>query len=126
MPAAMSFAHITLATRDIERSSRFFAAAFGWRSIERPANNASPTAWLEVAPGEEMHLVEVSDFEPSPFEREYGRHIAFFHPRSDLAALKERLKKAGAEVNAPLRATSFERFFFRDLNGYLFEVIEKG
>ena len=61
---------------------------------------------------------------PSPFEREYGRHIALSIPRADFAALKERLRQHGAEVIAADRPTPFERFFFRDPNGYVFEVID--
>ena len=120
----MTFAHITLATGDLEGSRSFFEAAFGWKPLEKPGNAAHPTTWLEVSPGEELHLVHVPGFEPSPFEREYGRHIALFHPRSDLDALRERLRKHGAEILEPERATAYRRFFFRDPNGYLFEVIE--
>jgi catechol 2,3-dioxygenase-like lactoylglutathione lyase family enzyme len=116
-------AHFTLATRDLRRSQRFFAAVFGWKPLEKPANNALPAAWFEVAPGQECHLVEVEGFEPSPFEREYGRHIALLHPKADFAALKGRLSKEGVAAEEPLRPSPRERFFFRDPDGYLFEVI---
>jgi catechol 2,3-dioxygenase-like lactoylglutathione lyase family enzyme len=119
----MALAHVTLATRDIRRSVRFFHEVMGWPPIGRPLNNAVPTCWLRIAPRQELHLVEVPEFTPSPFEREYGRHVAVSMPRISFAALKERLLAAGAEVIEPLRETPFERFFFRDLNGYLFEVL---
>jgi catechol 2,3-dioxygenase-like lactoylglutathione lyase family enzyme len=121
----MAIAHITLATRDVRRTAKFFAAALGWRPLDRPGNIPFPAAWLEVAPGQELHLVEVADFAPSPFEREYGRHVAVSYPRDGFAALKERLVRHGAELIAPDRPTPFERFFFRDPNGYLFEVVEE-
>jgi catechol 2,3-dioxygenase-like lactoylglutathione lyase family enzyme len=120
----MAIAHVTLATRDVAASSRFFAAVLGWRPLQRPGNIAVPAAWLEIAPGQELHLVQVADFEPSPFEREYGRHIAVSYPRAGFAELKERLHQHGAEVIPPDRPTPFERFFFRDPNGYVFEVVE--
>jgi catechol 2,3-dioxygenase-like lactoylglutathione lyase family enzyme len=120
----MIFAHFTLATRDLEGSRRFFEETFGWKAIEKPGNAAHPTSWLSVSPGEELHLVHVPDFEPSAFEREYGRHIALFHPRSDFEALRERLRRYGAAILEAERPTAFRRFFFRDRNGYLFEVIE--
>jgi catechol 2,3-dioxygenase-like lactoylglutathione lyase family enzyme len=119
----MALIHVTLATRDVERTRVFFAETFRWRTIERPTNIEAPAAWLEIGPGQEMHLIEVADFEASRFEREYGRHVALSHPRSDFTALKERLVRNGATVLAPERATPFERFFFRDPNGYVFEVI---
>jgi catechol 2,3-dioxygenase-like lactoylglutathione lyase family enzyme len=119
----MGIAHITLAARDVRRTSDFFAAALGWRPLNRPNNIAVPAAWLEIEPGQELHLVQVADFEPSPFEREYGRHIAVAYPCDCFACLKARLREGGAEVIAPLRETPFERFFFRSPDGYVFEVI---
>ncbi len=122
----MGIAHITLASRDVRRTSRFFASALGWRPLDRPNNIALPAAWLEIAPGQELHLVQVADFEPSPFERENGRHIAVTYPLDGFADLKARLQAEGAEVIAPLRETPFERFFFRSPDGYVFEVIAEG
>lgn len=119
----MSFAHLTLATRDVSRSLQFFAAALGWRPIERPNNIGRPAAWLEMAPGQELHLVEVQDFSPSPFEREFGRHVAIAWPQPQMDDLRRRLVAEGAELIEPLRPTPFERFFFRDANGYVFEVV---
>src|SRR5689334_4431672 len=119
----MALAHVTLAVRDVRRASEFFAATLGWRAIDRPNNIPMPAAWLEIAPGQELHLVEVADFQPSPFEREYGRHVAVTYPHAGFAGLKQRLQQQGAELVAPLRPTSTERFFFRHPDGYLFEVI---
>lgn len=120
----MGYAHIALAVRDVSRSSRFFESTFGWTPIGRPVNNAQPAAWLAMDGGLELHLVEVPDFEPSPFEREYGRHTAVTWPRAGLEELKARLAAHGAEVFPAERATPFARFFFRSPDGYIFEVIE--
>jgi len=119
----MAIAHITLATRDLAGTTRFFAQTLSWRPILRPNNVPLPAAWLEIGPGQELHLVEVADFAPSPFEREYGRHIAVSHPLAGFAELQDRLRRHGAEVIAADRPTPFERFFFRDPNGYVFEVV---
>lgn len=119
----MSFAHLTLATRDVSRSLQFFSAALRWQPIERPNNIGRPAAWLEMAPRQELHLVEVQDFAPSPFEREFGRHLAIAWPQTDMPDLRRRLTTEGAELIEPLRPTPFERFFFRDPNGYVFEVV---
>ena len=67
----------------------------------------------------------VADFEPSRFEAEFGRHFAVFHAGSDFPALKRRLAEHGATVIDPIRPTPFQRFFFRDPNGYVFEVIDR-
>ena len=121
----MALAHVTLATRELARSTAFFHEVLGWTPIGRPRNNAAPAAWLQIAPGQELHLVEVPEFQPSPFEQEYGRHIALSLPRAGFSTLKERLIAHGAKVIDPLRDTPFDRFFFRDPNGYLFEVLEQ-
>jgi catechol 2,3-dioxygenase-like lactoylglutathione lyase family enzyme len=117
-------AHLTLATRDVQASLTFFAGALGWRPISRPGNIGRPAGRLEIAPGQELHLVEVPDFEPSSFEAEFGRHVALALPRIEFDPLKRRLLAHGATLIEPERPTPFARFFFRDPNGYVFEVVE--
>ena len=97
----MSFAHLTLATRDVIASRDFFAGTLGWDPIERPGNIDIEAAWLRIAPGQELHLLRVPDFEPSGFEREFGRHFAVEYPADGFAGLKERLAKHGAELIDP-------------------------
>src|SRR5262245_55399362 len=120
----MSLAHLTLATRDVRKAEAFFAGALGWRPLARPNNIGRPAAWLQIAPGQELHLVEVADFVPSAFEAEFGRHVAVAFRRADFDGLRARLRAHGAELMEPIRSTPFERFFFRDPNGYVFEVVE--
>ena len=113
----MPLAHLTLATRDVQKTQKFFAQTLGWRPIARPNNIGRPAAWLFIAPGQELHIVEVAYFEPSPFEAEFGRHFAFAVPAADFDGLKRRLLEHGAELIAPVRETPFARFFFREPNG---------
>jgi catechol 2,3-dioxygenase-like lactoylglutathione lyase family enzyme len=119
----MPLAHLTLATRDVPKSVAFYAATLGWRPITRPENIGRPAAWLEIAPGQELHLVEVVDFQPSPFEAEFGRHVAIAVPLAEFDERKRRLLAQGAELIQPERQTPFARFFFRDPNGYVFEIV---
>jgi catechol 2,3-dioxygenase-like lactoylglutathione lyase family enzyme len=119
----MTLAHLTLATPDVRKAEAFFAAALGWRPIARPNNIGRPAAWLEIAPGQELHLVEVADFTPSPFEAEFGRHVAVAVPLAEFEGLKYRLQAHGASLIDPERPTPFARFFFRDPDGYVFEVV---
>jgi catechol 2,3-dioxygenase-like lactoylglutathione lyase family enzyme len=121
----MAFAHLTLATRDAQRTSEFFQNTLLWRPIHQPGNIDLTAAWLEIAPGQQIHILEIAAFEPSPFEAEFGRHVAVFHPGADFAALKQRLVTNGATLVDAIRETPFERFFFRDPNGYMFEVIDR-
>jgi len=122
----VSFAHFTLATTEVERTARFFERTLGYRRLRVDANSSAEAVWFDIGGGQEMHVLHVQPFAISPYEAEYGRHVAVFHPRADFEALKQRLVEAGAELIAPIRPTPFERFFFREpVNGYVFEVIER-
>jgi catechol 2,3-dioxygenase-like lactoylglutathione lyase family enzyme len=121
----MSFAHLTLPTRDVERTAAFFEQTFGYRRGPIPDNSPVPTQWLDLGKGQQIHVTYVEGFETSAFEGEFGRHLAVFHPLDGFEALKARLVARGADIIEPLRATAFERFFVREpVNGYVFEVID--
>ena len=120
----MSLAHITLPTLAVERTARFLEQTLGYTRDPAPANSPVETVWLATGGGQQLHIVYVEGFEVSPFEGEFGRHIAIFHPALEIAALKERLQSAGAHLMQPVRPSLHERFFFREpVNGYVFEVI---
>jgi hypothetical protein len=122
----MSLAHLTLPTQYVERTAAFFEQTLGYTREAVPSNVPDETVWLNIGRGQQMHVFYVSDFEVSPFEREFGRHVAVYFPGAGFAALKQRLQQQGAELIEPLRATPFERFFFREpVNGYVFEVIDQ-
>jgi catechol 2,3-dioxygenase-like lactoylglutathione lyase family enzyme len=121
----VSFSHVTLATRDVQRTASFLEQTLGYPRDPAPGNIPSEAAWFNLGNGQQIHLVHVEGFEVSPFEQEFGRHIALLHPGADLERLKRRLQDHGAEIIAPMRATPFNRFFFKDpINGYVFEVID--
>jgi hypothetical protein len=121
----MSFAHLTLPSRDVEGTASFFEKTLGYRRRPAPDNSPPDIVWLEIGGGQELHVIFIDRFVVLPHESEFGRHVAVFHPLADFPALKERLAAQGAEVIAPRRATPFERFFFREpVNGYMFEVID--
>src|SRR4051812_17153697 len=121
----MSLAHLTLATRDVERTAVFLERTLGYTRRPLPDNSPVEVAWLDIGGGQELHVLFVEAFDVSPFEGEFGRHVALFHPVADFPSLKARLAREGAALIAPLRATPFERFFFREpINGYVFEVID--
>jgi catechol 2,3-dioxygenase-like lactoylglutathione lyase family enzyme len=119
------FAHLTLPTQHVEETTRFIEQALGYRRKPVPVNSPVDARWLDIGNGQELHVFFVEGFVTSPFEAEFGRHVALFHPRDDFPALRRRITDAGGELIEPLRATHFERLFFREpVNGYLFEVID--
>ena len=122
----MSLAHMTFPTRDVEKTAVFLEQTLGYARDPVPANVPDQTVWLNIGRGQQLHVLYVEDFEISPFEREFGRHLAVFYPRPQFEALKQRLVERGAELIDPIRATPFDRFFFREpVNGYVFEVVDE-
>ena len=122
----MSLAHITLPTREVEKTAVLLEKTLGYVRDVVPENVLDESVWLDIGRGQQLHLVFVEGFEVSPFEAEFGRHVAVFYPRAEFEGLKQRLLQHGAELIEPLRATPFERFFFREpVNGYVFEVIDQ-
>lgn len=121
----MTFAHLTLATRDVAATALFFERTLGWPRVPAPGNAGVELAWVRMGDRQQVHILRVPDYEPSRFEAEFGRHFAVFHPGDDFDALKRRLTQHGATVIDPVRPTPFRRFLFRDPNGYVFEVIDR-
>ena len=122
----MSLAHFTIATRQVDRTVEFFVDIMGWAEISIPDNVDVEVRWLDLGRGAQMHVLGIDDFEPSPYEKEYGRHFAFFVSAERLSDIKEKLPRDyGIPIQAPLRPTPFERIFFNDPNGYLIEAIDQ-
>jgi hypothetical protein len=122
----VSLAHLTLATREVHRTAAFFERTLGYVRNPIPSNSPVQALWLDIGRGQEMHVIYVEGFEISPFESEFGRHVAVFYPLPQFPGLRERLTSEGAVLMEPLRAAPFERFFFREpVNGYVFEVVDE-
>ena len=122
----MSLAHLTLPTREVEKTATFFESTLGYTRLPVPRNSPVELVWLDIGRGQEMHVFFVDGFQVSPFEDEFGRHVAVFFPLSEFPGLKKRLIDAGAVLFDPIRPTPFQRFFFREpVNGYVFEVIDE-
>jgi catechol 2,3-dioxygenase-like lactoylglutathione lyase family enzyme len=120
------FAHLTLPTRHVEETTRFIERTLGYRRKPVPDNSPVDARWLDIGHGQELHVFYVLGFELSPFESEFGRHVALFHPLDDFPAVRQRIVEAGGALIEPLRATTFERLFFREpVNGYVFELIDR-
>jgi predicted enzyme related to lactoylglutathione lyase len=119
------FAHLTLPTQHVEETTRFLEQTLGYSRKIVPANSPVDARWLDIGHGQELHVFFVEGFVISPFEAEFGRHVALFHPVDDFDAVRQRITEAGGEIVEPLRSTPFKRIFFREpINGYLFELID--
>ncbi len=121
------FAHLTLPTQHVEETTRFLEKTLGYARKPAPANSPVDVRWIDIGNGQELHVFFVEGFVVSPFEAEFGRHVALFHPLDDFPAVRRRVTEAGGELVEPSRSTPFERLFFREpVNGYVFELIDSG
>ena len=121
----MPFAHFTLPTQHVQGTATFLERTLGYTRVQAPANSPCETVWLAMGRGQQIHVVHVDGFAVSPFEGEFGRHFAVFHPLAQFPALRTMLAELGAQVFEPERPSPFPRFFFREpINGYVFEVID--
>ena len=84
----MSLAHLTLPTREVEKTASFLEQTLGYVRDPVPENVPDETVWLNIDRGQQIHVFFVDGFEVSPFEQEFGRHVAVFHPLEDFAALQ--------------------------------------
>ena len=89
-----------------------------------PTNIDIDAVWLEICEGQQLHILGIPDAKPAQDE-EFGRHYAFFHPSHDFEAVQSRLRQENGKIIPAIRETPFRRFFFRDPNGYLFELIDE-
>lgn len=119
----MPIAHLTFACRDIELTAAFLESVMAWPRAPIPANAVGRVVWLEIAENQELHIIRVDDFEPSAFEREYGRHLAIAVHTAEMDAIKLRLAERETPIVSPIRPTPHERFFFHEPSGYCIEVI---
>ena len=122
----MSLAHLTLASRDVEKTALFLEETLGYTRDPIPENVIDPAVWLNIGNRQQIHLTQVQGFAVSPFEAEFGRHIAVYHPLARFDQLKQAIVEHGGELIEQIRPVPFARFFFRDpVNGYVFEVIDQ-
>jgi PhzF family phenazine biosynthesis protein len=122
----MSFAHLTLPTRDVGRTAAFFEDTFGYTREAVPGNMPVDAVWLDLGGGQQIHVIRLDGFTVSASEHQFGRHMAVFHPHADFPRLKDALRRQGAALLDPLRPTAYDRFFFREpVNGYVLEVIDE-
>lgn len=122
----MSLAHLTLPTPDVEQTASFLEQTLGYSRDPTPANSPVATVWLNTGRGQQLHITYVEGFRVSPFEGEFGRHLAVYYPLAQFGRLKTQLERQGAQLLDEMRPAPFERFFFREpVNGYVFEVIDQ-
>ncbi len=100
--------------RNVPSHRRVLSPCLRLENTSKAKNSAIDVEWLDIGRGQQLHIIGVGDFEVSAFEREYGRHIAFFASAAELPGLKGTLAERGVARIARRTPDPIERFFFND------------
>src|SRR5450432_120653 len=114
-----SLNHVSVQTKQLDESMRFYVDVLGAKVISRP-NFSFGGAWLYVS-GIQIHLIE----QGSPAGRgeidTRGNHISF--AVADVDAAEERLKQYGITYKRKLiEDRGIHQIFFQDPDGHTIEV----
>jgi len=112
--------HISLQTKRLAESRKFYCEVMGFREIERPNFNFSG-AWL-FNYGVQIHLIEhPSAPDPQGEIITRANHVAFHV--DDMEVARQRLVEAGIEFRENLIAErNLHQLFFRDPDGHHLEL----
>ena len=73
----MSLAHLTLPTRDVDKTAQFFEKTLGCTRSPVPGNSPVEAVWLDIGRGQQMHVFYVAGFEVAPGARRPARPSAW-------------------------------------------------
>jgi len=59
----MGFAHLTLATREVEKTASFLEQTLGYPRDPVPENVPCESVWLNLGRGHQLHITYVDGFE---------------------------------------------------------------
>ncbi|WP_431801558.1 VOC family protein [Halobacillus andaensis] len=111
--------HVSLTSRDLQKSRRFYSGVIGLKSIDRPAAPRRGL-WFQIEEGQQLHLIEDNDstFRPNMSIDTQGNHVAF--RVEDYEKAKEHLKESGVEVIEQWTG-DFVQLFCCDPDGHTIE-----
>jgi catechol 2,3-dioxygenase-like lactoylglutathione lyase family enzyme len=130
MPVTIGFNHVATLTADLDRLVRFYGDAFGGEvTFEMAAEGDHPRmAIIDLGGGAALNAFEVDEATILGKRREMGGRGAIDHfglavdSHATLAALRERMVAAGAEIGEIQRLGGEWSLFFRDPDGMELEV----
>jgi catechol 2,3-dioxygenase-like lactoylglutathione lyase family enzyme len=130
MPVTIGFNHVATMTADLDRLIRFYGEAFGGEvTFEMAAAGDHPRmAIIDLGGGAALNAFEVDETSILGERRKIGGRGAIDHfglavdSHATLAALRERMVAAGAEIGEIQRLGGEWSLFFRDPDGMELEV----
>ena len=118
----LRFDHVSMVVANTERALLFYRDVMGLEVAADRPELAFKGAWLIVAEGQQIHLLEVPN--PDFFDRpEHGgrdRHVAF--RVNELNAIRRRLEEVG--ITYTMSKSGRKALFCRDFDGNTLELIE--
>ena len=130
MPVTKGFNHVATLTADIDRTVRFYKAAFGAEvTFEMEARPDHPRMIiLDLGGGAALNIFEVDGDTIIGDRRRQGGRGAIDHyalavdSRATLETVRDRLGEAGADIGEIQRLGGEWSLFFRDPDGMELEV----
>jgi catechol 2,3-dioxygenase-like lactoylglutathione lyase family enzyme len=114
-----SLNHVSVQTKRLDESRRFYTDVLGAKEITRP-NFSFGGAWLYLA-GIQIHLIEQGDPAGRGEIDTRGNHFSFVV--SDVDAAEERLKQFQVDYKRKLiEDRGIHQIFFQDPDGHTIEV----
>lgn len=115
--------HASLVVSDTEQALAFYRDLLGLVVVANRPDLGYPGAWLDLGSGQQLHLLEVDNPDPSENRPEHGgrdRHIAFYIKSLNL--LENKLNTSG--IAYTLSRSGRAALFCRDPDGNALEFIE--
>ena len=124
MTLTISFNHIALSVKDVDKSIQFYQKVLHLKEIKNTASNSN-TRWLSLTEGKQLHLI------PRPnSEIKINKAVHFALSTPNLDSVLSNLKKLNIEFsdwkNIPnkiyTRKDGVRQIYFQDPNGYWIEI----
>lgn len=118
------FDHASVLVADTNRALEFYVGVLGLEQNHARPNLSYPGAWLDLAEGGQIHLIELPNPDPVHDRPAHGgrdRHTAL--TVSDLDQIIAELDRAALSYS--LSSSGRRALFCRDFDGNTLELIEK-
>lgn len=116
--------HVSIIVSDTDRSLRFYHDLLGLAVNNSRPDLGYPGAWLDIAPDQQIHLLEVPNPEAGLSRPAHGgrdRHLALLC--NDLDALADKLEAAGIPLSRS--KSGRQALFCRDPDNNAVEIIQQ-
>lgn len=114
--------HVSLLVADTDRALGFYRDMLGLEVSPHRPDLGYPGAWLNLADGRQIHLLQLPSPDPTTERPSHGgrdRHLAL--RVTDFDVLRRRLEQAGLQLS--LSKSGRQALFCRDFDGNAIELI---